>query len=504
MTAGTVFLVGAGPGDTGLITVRGKQLVDSADAIVYDALANAELLPADAEETGFPELYFVGKRGGDARSVSQEQINELLVKLAREGKRVVRLKGGDPLVFGRGSEEAQALNDAMLPFEIVPGVTAGIAAPAYAGIPVTHRGLATSVTFVTGHEDPAKASTQTDWRALAKVGGTIVIYMGVNTFPSIAAALLAAGMPPEMPAAAIQWGTHGRQHTVTATLATLADRAAKEGIGAPVVTVIGWCVLLRDEIRWFEKRPLFGRRVVVTRASQQASILGDKLRELGATVLEMPAVAIERMDAAPLRAEISRLDDYDWIIFTSQNSVSIFWEQLLASDKDMRSLGPLKVCAVGTATGAALLEKGIAVDLIPERFVAEGLLEKLAEVVVPGTSFLYVTSEGSRGVLPDGLAALGATVSVVHAYRSSVDGRGATKLKLALESGSVDVVSFASASAVRGYVDAVGEELSLRARAVSIGPITSEAIAAAGIELIGEAEESTIEGLAAAIGRALA
>jgi uroporphyrinogen III methyltransferase/synthase len=226
MSEGTVFLVGAGPGDPGLITVRGNKLLESADAIVYDALANREFLPADAKITGHPELYDVGKRGGDKRSVSQSEINELLVRLARDGKRVVRLKGGDPFVFGRGSEEAQALNDAGVPFEVVPGVTAGIAAPAYAGIPVTHRGIATSVTFVTGHEDPAKSTTQTDWEALARVGGTIVLYMGVKTLPAIASALIAGGMPAEIPAAAIQWGTLSRQRTVAATLGTLAEKAA--------------------------------------------------------------------------------------------------------------------------------------------------------------------------------------------------------------------------------------------------------------------------------------
>ncbi|HEX6573870.1 MAG TPA: uroporphyrinogen-III C-methyltransferase, partial [Gemmatimonadaceae bacterium] len=239
-STGKVFLVGAGPGDPGLITVRGKKLIDSADAIVYDALANRELLPRDAKETGHPELYDVGKRGGDSRSVSQNDINELLVRLAREGKRVVRLKGGDPFVFGRGSEEAQALNDAAIPFEVVPGITAGIAAPAYAGIPVTHRGLATSVTLVTGHEDPAKSTTQTDWRALAKAGGTIVLYMGVKTLPAIADALIEGGMPEEIPAAAVQWGTMSKQRTVTATLGTLAKKAEESGITAPVVTVSGW------------------------------------------------------------------------------------------------------------------------------------------------------------------------------------------------------------------------------------------------------------------------
>jgi uroporphyrinogen III methyltransferase/synthase len=504
VSRGIVFLVGAGPGDPGLITVRGKKLIESADAIVYDALANKELLPADAVEAGHPELFDVGKRGGDNKSVPQSDINELLVRLARDGKRVVRLKGGDPFVFGRGSEEAQALNDASVPFEVVPGVTAGIAAPAYAGIPVTHRGLGTSVTFVTGHEEPGKATTQTNWNALAKAGGTIVLYMGVKTLPTIAAALIEGGMPGEIPAAAIQWGTLPRQRTVVATLETLAEMAAAAGVTAPVITIIGWPVILRDEIDWYERRPLFGKRIVVTRAAQQSSVLTDRLAELGADVLEMPAMKIARLDLAPLRAEMAALEGYQWLIFTSQNAVSIFWEQLLGSGRDARSFAGLSIAAVGPATAGALLERGIAVDVIPERFVAEGLLEKLGERDdVAGARVLYVTAEGSREVLPEGLEGLGAEVNIIHAYRSIRDGAGANKLKKALDSGTVSAVTFTSASAVRGYVDAVSEELSLRAPAVTIGPQTSEAVTKAGIELLGEAEESTTDGLLAAVERAL-
>jgi uroporphyrinogen III methyltransferase / synthase len=502
---GTVYLVGAGPGDPALITVRGRQLIDRADAIVYDALANRELLPSDARETGHPELYCVGKRGGGRKSVSQDDINALLVRLAREGKRVVRLKGGDPLVFGRGSEEAQALNDSSVPFEIVPGVTAGIAAPAYAGIPVTHRGIATSVTFVAGHELPDKPSTQTNWNALAKSGGTIVLYMGVKTLPAIAAALMEGGMPGAIPAAAIQWGTHPKQRTVTATLETLADKAADAGIIAPVITVIGYAVVLRDEINWFETRPLFGKRIVVTRAAAQSAHLSEKLRELGADVIEMPATRVARLDLAPLRHAISHVGDYQWIVFTSQNAVAIFWEQLLRADLDARALAGVKIAAIGPATAGALLEHGIVVDVVPERFVAESLLKKLSERAdISGASVLYVTAEGAREVLPDGLEELGAHLSVVPAYRSINDGTGSTRLARVLETGTVDLATFTSASAVRGYVDAMGEELARRAPAASIGPVTSEAITAAGVELKCEAKESTIEGLIDAIQLALA
>ncbi len=500
MTEGKVFLVGAGPGDPGLITVRGKQLIDSADAVVYDALANVSLLPAGARATGRPELYYVGKRGGAKVPVTQDEINSLLVKLAREGKRVVRLKGGDPFVFGRGSEEAQAMNDASVAFEIVPGITAGIAAPAYAGIPVTHRGLATSVTFVTGHEDPAKPSTQTNWAALAKTGGTIVLYMGVKTLENIAAALIEGGMSGDVPAAAIQWGTHPKQRTVVATLETLPAKAAEQNITAPVVTVIGWSVVLRDELSWFERRPLFGRRIVVTRATQNAPALSDKLRELGADVIDMPATQIARLDLAPLREEIGRLSLYHWLIFTSQNAISIFWEQLLGEGRDARALAGLRVAAVGPATAGALLEHGIAVDVIPNRFVAEGLLEMMrARDDVAGKKVLYVTAEGSRDVLPQGLKVAGADVAVIEPYRSIVDGEGAEKLARAIESGNVDLVTFTSGSAVRGYVDAVGEELALRVPAVSIGSQTSAVLREAGIEVKAEAKESTLDELVSAV-----
>jgi uroporphyrinogen III methyltransferase/synthase len=503
VTEGKVFLVGAGPGDTGLITVRGSQLIDSADAVVYDALANSALLPPGARETGRPELYYVGKRGGAKESVTQEEINALLIKLAREGKRVVRLKGGDPFVFGRGSEEAQALNDASVLFEVVPGVTAGIAAPAYAGIPVTHRTLATSVTFVTGHEDPAKPSTQTNWSAVAKVGGTIVIYMGVKTLAGISDALIKGGMPGDVPAAAIQWGTHARQRTVVATLATIAAKAEEQNITAPVITVIGWAVVLRDELNWFEQRPLFGKRVVVTRATQQAPILSEKLRELGAEAIEMPATQIARLDLAPLRAAIDGTSDYDWLIFTSQNGVAIFWEQLLGRGRDARALAGLRIAAVGPATAGALLEHGITVDVIPQRFVAEGLLEIMrVRDDVAGSKMLYVTAEGARELLPAGLREIGADLTVIEAYRSVPDGEGAEKLARAIEAGNVDLATFTSASAVRGYIDAVGEELALKVPAASIGPQTSDALREAGIEVKIEADESTIDGLVSAVLRA--
>jgi uroporphyrinogen III methyltransferase/synthase len=498
---GTVYLVGAGPGDPGLLTVRARELLDTCDAVVYDALANPEILrSAEGDGEDGRELHFVGKRGGDGGSTRQEDINALLVRLARDGKRVVRLKGGDPLVFGRGSEEAQALVAAGVPFELVPGVTAGIAAPAYAGIPVTHRGLATSVTFVTGHEDPTKDDTQTDWHALARAGGTIVLYMGVKRLPSIAADLMAGGLPPDTPAAAIQWGTYPRQRTIVATLATLAKRASAERLAAPMIIVIGRSVSLRSQIAWFDARPLFGRRIVVTRSRPQASALTERLRAFGAEVLEMPATRIEPLDPRPLQRAIDRLGNYGWAIFTSQNAVRLFWGVLRDRGRDARALAGLKVAAVGAATAEALLERGIAVDVLPERFVAEGVLEALARREdVRGARVLYATADGARDVLPAGLTRMGAVVDALPVYRSVPDGEGAEPLRLALTEGSVDLVTFTSASTVHGFVQAVGVELAARAPAASIGPITSDAARQAGISVTIEAGESTIPGLVDAI-----
>jgi uroporphyrinogen III methyltransferase/synthase len=501
MTHGIVYLVGAGPGDPGLLTLRGGELLVTCDAIVYDALANPALLAlAEVAERETPlELHDVGKRGGTTGSARQDDINDLLVRLGREGKRVVRLKGGDPLVFGRGSEEAQALAAAGVAFEIVPGVTAGIAAPAYAGIPVTHRGAATSVTFVTGHEDPTKESTTVDWSALARSGGTIVLYMGVKTLPNIVRALVDGGMPADTPAAAIQWGTYSRQRTVSATLATLSDAIAREGLTAPVITVIGSVVSLREEIAWFDRRPLYGKRVVVTRAQSQAAALRERLLAVGADVIEMPATRIEVAAGGTLSTAMSALNDFDWLIFTSQNGVRIFWETLRASGRDVRALAGLRIAAVGPATADALLDMGLAVDVEPERFVAEALLDALrARGDMNGSRVLYAAAEGARETLQDGLGEMGAMVERVTLYRSVVDGQGAAALRERLSGGDVDLVTFTSASSVRGFVEVVGD-VATSIPAASIGPITSDAARAAGFEVVVEASRSTIDGLAEAI-----
>ena len=373
--SGFVSLVGAGPGDPGLLTVRARALLGAADAVVYDALVNPRIV-RDAAVRPNAELHDVGKRGG-APSARQEEINALLVRLARDGKRVVRLKGGDPFVFGRGSEEAQALAAAGVPFEVVPGVTAGVAAPAYAGIPVTHRGMASAVTFVTGHEDSAKHESDLDWASLARAGGTLVLYMGVKRLPDIVAALTAGGLSADTPAAVIEWGTWPRQRTIRSTLGEIVEAARAAGIGAPSITVIGDVARLRDDIAWFDRRPLHGRRILVTRARAQASELADRLTQLGAEVIEAPAITIAPADPAPLRAALGRLDAYQWVLFTSQNAVEIAWTALRDSGGDARRFAGVRVGAVGQATAGALLGHGIAADVIPPRATAESLGQTL-------------------------------------------------------------------------------------------------------------------------------
>jgi uroporphyrinogen III methyltransferase/synthase len=499
---GIVFLVGAGPGDPGLLTLRGGELLVTCDAIVYDALANPALLAlASTVERDVPvELYDVGKRGGASESTRQQEITSLLVRLGREGKRVVRLKGGDPFVFGRGGEEAQALAAAGVRFEVVPGVTAGIAAAAYAGIPVTHRGVATSVTLVTGHEDPARDESGTDWAALARAGGTIVLYMGVQTLPRIVDALVAGGLGGDTPAAVVQWGTYPHQRTVTATLASLCDTVAREQLSAPVITIIGAVVALRDEIGWFDRRPLFGKRIVVTRARSQAASLSDRLASAGATVIEMPATRIEELDASPLRRALSRLDEFKWLAFTSQNAVRLFWTVLRDAGLDARALAGLQIAAVGPATAGALLEHGIAVDVAPDRFVAEALLDALqGRRDVKGSRVLYATAEGARDALQLGLEELGAVVERVDLYRSVLDGAGASQLREHLDRDGADLVTFTSASSVRHFVDAVGGVAASKAPVASIGPVTTQAARAVGLDVVIEAAQSTIPGLVDAI-----
>ncbi|HEU0014179.1 MAG TPA: uroporphyrinogen-III C-methyltransferase [Longimicrobium sp.] len=492
---GTVYLVGAGPGDPGLLTVRAAELVARADVLVYDALANPRILDRAARA----ERVYVGKRGGE-HSRTQDDINRLLVELARTHRCVVRLKGGDPFVFGRGGEEAQALVEAGVPFEVVPGVTAGIAAPAYAGIPVTQRGMAASVAFVTGHEDPAKDGTDVDWAHLARGVGTVVFYMGVGRMAENFRRLVEAGRAPHTPAAAVEWGTYPRQRTVTGTLETLPERVRQAGIGAPSLIVVGDVVSLRDELAWWDRRPLSGRRVVVTRARAQASDLAAALEELGAEVLQFPTIRIaDPPDPEALRRAAAQAASYDWIVFTSVNGVERFWAMLDALGRDARSLGGARVCAIGPATAAELAARGIRADVVPDEFVAEAAVEALAAAGdLSGKRVLLPRAEVARAVLPQSLRARGAEVTEVAAYRTVQDGEGAEAIRDRIAAGEVDVVTFTASSTVRSFAELVGTEVG-GARVASIGPITSGTLRELRMPVHVEAAEYTIPGLVAAV-----
>ena len=490
---GVVYLVGAGPGDPGLITVRALELVASADVILHDRLIPPQVLAA---ARGDAEVLYVGKEPGDA-SVPQEEIERRLVELAREGRSVVRLKGGDPFVFGRGGEEAEELAAAGVPFEVVPGVTAGVAAPAYAGIPVTHRDDASAVAFVTGHEDPAKPDSAIDWEALARFPGTLVIYMGVRKLPEIAERLAAAGRDPAEPAAVIERGTMPGQRVVGATLSEIAAVAEKEGIAAPAATVVGPVADRREAIEWLQRRPLHGVRVVVTRARAQASELSRRLAALGAEPIELPAIRIEpRIETGEVRLAVQGLHSYALVCLTSANGVRLLFEAMAEQGRDARALANATVAAIGPGTAAALAEHGIAADVVPERSVAESLVEALADVPVEGKPVLIARAGEAREVLPDALRDRGAEVDVVTLYETVVEDPPAEAIDAAQ---SADFVTFTSASTVRNLVDTLGDRLPQEAKVISIGPVTSEAAGEAGLTVHAEAERHDIDGLVEAV-----
>jgi uroporphyrinogen III methyltransferase / synthase len=475
----TVHLVGAGPGDPGLLTVRARELISRADVVLHDRLIPPEALEGVREDA---VVIDVGKQGGGPQ-VPQERTNALLVEHGRAAGCVVRLKGGDPFVFGRGGEEALVLREAGIPFEVVPGVTAGIAAPAYAGIPVTHRELASGVAFVTGHEDPAKPETALDWPALAAFPGTLVFYMGVRALPRIAEQLVAGGRPADQPVAVVERGTLPGQRTLLATLADVAGRTVAEGIRAPAVTLVGDVAALRASLAWQEARPLHGRTVAVTRARAQASALAARFRDLGAAVVEAPAIRIR-----PLDAQLPDPRGYDLLCVTSPNGA----EHLFAHLRDARALAGVTVAAIGPGTARALRARGVEPDVVPERAVAEGLVEALADV--PVRRALVARAAEGRDVLPDALRARGAEVDVVALYETVPEPLDPAAREAAA---AADYLLFTSASSVRFYVAAGGALTG--PRLASIGPATSAALREAGAEPALEAEPHTPDGLVAAV-----
>jgi len=491
--AGIVYLVGAGPGDPGLMTARSLALIADADAVFYDRLIPPGALAGAREDA---ELTYVGKQPG-VPSVPQDEIGARLIEAARAGKSVVRLKGGDPFVFGRGGEEGEALRAAGVEFEVVPGVTAGVAATAYAGIPVTHRDDASAVAFVTGHEDPEKAESALDWDALAGFPGTLVFYMGVKRLGENAAALIAGGRDPEEPAAAIERGTWPEQRTVSATLGTIAEAVEREGVKAPALIAVGAVAARREDLAWLERRPLHGRRVVVTRARAQASGLAAILRNLGAEVVELPAIRIEpRIEAEEVRAAAAAIGIYELVCLTSPNGVRLLFEAIAAADLDSRALAGVTVAAIGPGTARALAKRGVVADIVPERFVAEGLIEALGDVEVEGSRVLVARAADARDVLPEYFEQRGAEVDVVSLYETVREPPDAEAVEAAQ---GADYVTFTSSSTVTNLTEALGERFPTNARIVSIGPVTSETAKDAGLEVDVEAERHDIDGLVAAL-----
>ncbi len=490
---GVVYLVGAGPGDRGLMTARSLELIAAADVVYYDRLIPTGALDGAREDA---ELVYVGKQPG-VPSVPQAEIGERLIEAARAGRSVVRLKGGDPFVFGRGGEEGEALREAGVEFEVVPGVTAGIAATAYAGIPVTHRDDASAVAFVTGHEDPEKAETALDWDALAAFPGTLVFYMGVKRLGENAAALIAAGRDAGEPAAAIERGTWPGQRTVSATLGTIAETVIREEIGAPALIVVGPVAARRERLEWLERRPLHGRTVVVTRARAQASGLAATLRSLGAEAVELPAIRIEpRTGSEEVRAAMAGIGDYALVCLTSPNGVRLYFEALGAAGRDARALAGATVAAIGPGTARALAAGGIKADVVPERFVAEALAEALAAVEVEGRRVLVARAAEARDVLPDALRERGAEVDVVALYETVREAPDEAAVAAAQKA---DYVTFTSSSTVTNLAEALGDRFPKRARIVSIGPITSDSARAAGLTVDVEADPHDVDGLLAAL-----
>jgi uroporphyrinogen III methyltransferase/synthase len=517
-----VYLVGAGPGDPGLITVAGLERIRAADVIVYDRLVSPRLLEHAQSDA---ELIYVGKTpGGEVgngklevgnrktdESHDQEWINRTLVDQARLGRNVVRLKGGDPFVFGRGGEEAEALRAAGIEYEVLPGVTSAVAVPAYAGIPVTHRGVASSFAVITGHEDPEKSETAIDWAHLAKAVDTLVFLMGVRNLPDIVARLTENGKLAATPVAVIRWGTTPEQRTVTGTLADIAARVEEAGLKPPAIAVVGEVVRLRESLSWFENRPLFGKRVLITRTRRQASTLARLLADAGAIPVELPSIEIEPIeDREAIDASIASLTNrqtdkptdraYAWVVFTSANAVELFFEHLAERGLDSRAFGLARIAAIGPATARALAERGLRADVVPTEYVAEAVVEAMRSLVAPKERVLLPRAESARAELVRGLESLGATVDEVPIYRAAVPSEASPEVLAELRAGRIDVVTFTSSSTVRNLVAMLGDASTLERPLIAcIGPITAQTAREAGLRVDVMASEYTVEGLVAAL-----
>jgi uroporphyrinogen III methyltransferase/synthase len=498
-TKGRVYLVGAGPGALDLVTLRARQLIRQADVLVYDYLCNPEMLRwarADVEK------IYAGKSGA-SHTLTQGEINALLVARAGEGKEVVRLKGGDPYVFGRGGEEALVLARAGVPFEVVPGVTSAIAAPAYAGIPVTHRDFASTVTFVTGHEDPTKEESSIDWRHLAQLRGTKIFLMGVERLREIAQRLVAEGADPATPVALVRWGTTARQESLEGTLATVADEVQKRGFAAPAITIVGEVVKLRRELNWFEALPLFGRRVVVTRTRRQAGTLTKRLAQLGADVLEIPTIRIVPVAlGAPERIKLAALSEhFDWVIFTSPNAVDFFFSEFFKLTNDLRALGAVKIAAVGPATAKKLNDLHLSVDLQPEAFTTEKLAESFSEKGVASARFCLPHGRRADPLLANHLRDQGGAVEEWTLYDTEPEREDLTGARARYLRDGAHWITFTSSSTAENWHALELQPMSgaPQPRAISMGPVTSATLRKLGYEIAAESPASTLDSLVATI-----
>ncbi|HVN87682.1 MAG TPA: uroporphyrinogen-III C-methyltransferase [Candidatus Binatia bacterium] len=498
-TTGIVYLVGAGPGDPGLLTLAGRRCLEHADVVVYDYLANPCLLdhaPAQAER------ILAGKHGDGVR-VEQSVVNELLITHARAGRTVVRLKGGDPFVFGRGGEEAEALAAAGVPFEVVPGVTAAIAVPAYAGIPLTHRDIASSLTILTGYEYPDKPEMAVHWDAVARRGGTLVFLMSTRQLAANMDKLIAAGIDPATPVAVIRWGTRAEHETIVGTVATIGRDAGARQLQPPALAVVGDVVRLRDRLSWYERKPLFGRRIVVTRPRAQAAGFIDALAAAGADVVPCPTIEIVPPPSwQPLDDAIARIANYDWLVLTSVNGVDVFFDRLRQTHRDVRALHRARVAAVGPSTAEALANHGILTDVVPEEFRAEGVAQAMRQAGVVGQRVLLPRAAGAREVLPLMLRDAGAIVDEVASYQSQPARTDAAAIRRLVQTGAIDLLTFTSSSTVRNFLDLVGEDIHAQLRAIPagcIGPITAETAAAGGLRVMVQPAAYTVPAFLAAI-----
>ena len=489
---GICYLVGAGPGDPGLLTLRAKECLESADVVVYDYLCNPDILnhaPSSAEK------IYAGKKAAD-HAIPQEELNDLLVKLSIKGQTVVRLKGGDPYVFGRGGEEAQELRRAGVPFEIVPGISSSVAGPAYAGIPVTHRDCCSQLTIFTGHEDPNKNDSVINYSTIGKVDGTKVMLMGVGQLEKVTNQMIEGGAPKDTPVALIRWATTGRQQTLVGEIGNIVEKVNKSGFKAPAVTVFGEVVKLREQLNWFEERSLYGKKMVVTRTRTQAGELSVRLRHLGADVDEMPTIRIEPPeDLKGFGQLVQDSHKYDWIVFTSPNGVDAFFDIFFKLYKDARSIGGARIAAVGPGTQKKIESYHLSVDLLPEKYVAEGLVEKFKETEgVENQTIMLVRPETTRDIISKGLSEMGAIVDEAIAYRTVPELEDPTGAVERFNSGEIELVTFTSSSTVESFMELdllIPDHLIM----ASIGPVTSDTIRSYGYEVDIEAQESTIQSL---------